>query len=310
MVALLYQEEAADTANEVALAIGAEGLRVAQYQLAPGEAAKTLEEAGRTYEWLNETGMTRADSVVVVGGGAATDAGGFIAATYLRGVEVVYFPTTLLAAVDAAIGGKTAVNVGGKNLVGVFAQPASVIVDVDVLDALPLQLRVEGMAEVLKAGMVGDQRLVERLERDGLEADTEYIVRSAVAVKMALVSQDPLEKGVRSFLNYGHTVGHAIELIANIGHGPAVAVGMEVAAEISKATLGFPHSGRQSEVIEQLGLPTTASFDVDEVMSLVRMDKKRDSSGLRMVLLSDIAVPALVPVAENDVRSAVEAVSG
>ncbi len=179
-----------------------EGLReaglAAELRVLPdGEAAKTLAVAEGVYEWLAGLGLTRADTVLGVGGGSLTDLAGFVAATFLRGVEAVYVPTTLVGAVDAAIGGKTGVNLGAKNLVGAFQHPARVVIDADLLDALPLGLRRDGAAEALKAGLIGDPDLVGLYERDGLEADPAEVVRRAVAVKAAVVGRDFREEGER-----------------------------------------------------------------------------------------------------------------
>lgn len=307
-IALLHQPVVAELASGLLQRFDGMGLETHRYQLPPDEDAKTWEQVGRLYRWLNSTGITRQDTVAVIGGGAATDVGGFVAATYLRGVEAVYYPTTLLGAVDAAIGGKTAVNVGGKNLAGVFAHPSAIVVDIDVIDSLPLEFRIDGMAEVLKAGLVGDPGLVQLLETDGLDVDTETIVTRAIAVKTRVVDADFREQGIRSFLNYGHTIGHAIEVACRLRHGPAIAVGMEAAALLSENRLGFAGRSRQRDILEALSLPTSAAGDQDEVFDLVGLDKKRNASGLRMVLLHEVGVPALVPVSAAEVRSAIAGV--
>ncbi|MBT8197219.1 MAG: 3-dehydroquinate synthase [Acidimicrobiia bacterium] len=272
----------------------------AQVEIVPdGDAAKTLAVAETLYEAGNVMGLTRHDTVIGVGGGAVTDLAGFVAATYLRGVESVLVPTTTLAAVDAAIGGKTAVNVGGKNLVGAFHLPSRVIVDLDVLDALPVPVRREGLAEALKAGLIGDRSLLGVLESDGIDAPLDEVVPAAIAVKVGVVNDDLTETGRRAILNYGHTAGHAIELAAGISHGDAVAIGMVVAGRVSRLVTGFDDEDRQREAIERLGLPVAApDCDPTEIVRLVHLDKKRDRSGLRMVLLQEIARPVVETVAE------------
>ena len=291
-----------------------EGLReaglAAELRVVPdGEAAKTLAVAEGVYEWLTGLGLTRADTVLGVGGGALTDLAGFVAATFLRGVEAVYVPTTLVGAVDAAIGGKTGVNLGAKNLVGAFQHPARVVIDADLLDALPLGLRRDGAAEALKAGFIGDPDLVGLYERDGLEADPAEVVRRAVAVKAAVVGRDFREEGERAYLNYGHTVGHAVEVAAALRHGPAVAVGMVAAGRASALVAGFDEEARQREVIGRLGLPTAApGADAGEVRRLLGLDKKRDGRGLRMVLLERVGRPRLEHAAAATVEAALAAV--
>lgn len=274
-----------------------------------GEAAKTLAVAEGVYGWLGDLRLTRDDTVLGVGGGALTDLAGFVAATYLRGLESVYVPTTLLGAVDAAIGGKTGVNLGAKNLVGAFHHPARVVVDVDLLDALPAPLRREGLAEALKAGLVGDPGLVECFERDGPAADLAEVVRRAVGVKAAVVERDFRERGVRAYLNYGHTIGHAVEVAAGLSHGEAVAVGMVAAGRAAALVAGFAEEGRQQEVIGRLGLPGAASdADRSAVWELLHLDKKRDSGGLRMVLLEGVGRPCLEHVGAATVEAALSAI--
>lgn len=290
-------------------ALRGEGLGAERRVLPDGEEAKTLAVAGGVYDWLAGLGLTRDDTVLAVGGGALTDLAGFVAATFLRGVEAVYVPTTLLGAVDASVGGKSALNRGAKNLVGVFHQPARVTIDVDVLDALPARLRREGAAEALKAGLVGDPALVSLYERDGLQADLAEVVRRAVAVKAGIVSRDFREQGERAFLNYGHTVGHAVEAAAGIGHGSAVAVGMVAAGRASALVAGFGEEDRQRAVIAGLGLPVAApGLDGAEVLRLLGLDKKRDAAGLRLVLLEAVGCPRLQHVATATVEAALSAV--
>jgi 3-dehydroquinate synthetase len=271
--------------------------------------AKSLAVAEDIYRWLIGLRLTRDDTVMGVGGGALTDVAGFVAATYLRGIESILVPTTLLGAVDAAIGGKTGINVAGKNLVGAFHHPARVIVDLEVLDELPLELRREGAAEVLKAGLIADPLLVDAYEADGIEAPLDLVVDRAVAVKAAVVSEDFREAGTRAILNYGHTVGHAVETVAGIPHGHAVTIGMVAAGSVAADMLGFPDAARQRAVIERLGLPTAApGLPAEEVMGLVGVDKKRDGSGLRMVLLEEIGRARVGYVDDATVARALAAV--
>ena len=305
-VAILTQPGAAHVARLVSRGIDE---RSEVIEVADGEAAKSLAEAERVYTELNRIGLNRYDTVLAVGGGTVTDLAGFVAATYLRGVEAVYVPTTVLGAVDAAIGGKTGVNVGGKNLVGVFSEPARVVIDIAVLEELPLEVRRQGLAEALKAGLIADPALVELLERDGLQADLEPVVRRAVSVKVDVVSGDYREAGRRAILNYGHTVGHAVEVAAGLSHGSAIAVGMVAAGVVSQLLVGFPDAQRQFDLIGHLGLPTAVSFDRARVRQLISLDKKRDASGTRMVLLENIGAPVLRTVGESDLARALDAVT-
>ena len=307
-VAVLGQPGSAGLARRAGRGLRAAGLGGEVRILPDREEAKTLETAAGVYEWLIGLGLGRDDTLLAVGGGALTDLAGFVAATYLRGIEAVYCPTTLVAAVDAAIGGKTGLNLGGKNLVGVFRHPARVVVDTDLLADLPGPLMREGLAEALKAGLVGDPGLVALFEAAGLQAPLEEVVRRAVAVKTRIVEEDFEERsGTRAFLNYGHTIGHALEVAARIPHGEAVAVGMVAAGEASTLVLGFDGAGRQRRVIERLGLPVRLTgADPARVRALLDLDKKRDAAGLRMVLLRAIGDPVLVHVDSPTVDAALD----
>jgi shikimate kinase / 3-dehydroquinate synthase len=277
--------------------------------LAPGEQAKDLGALEPVYRALAAHAVSRDDTVVSVGGGAATDAGGFVAATWLRGVEAVYVPTTLVGAVDASIGGKTAVNVAGKNLVGVFRHPARVIVDLDVLDGLGGDLRRQGAAEALKAGFLAAPDIIASYMEHGLDAPLEQVVTPAIAVKARIVAADFTERGDRAFLNLGHTVGHAVEYASGMPHGEAVAIGLVAAAAVSERKLGFRDADKVRTVLEQLGLPVTATgLDRDRVIELLRLDKKRDRSGMRMVLLAAIGAPELHHVEAPDIDHALAAI--
>ena len=275
-----------------------------------GEAAKNLATVEMVCLRLSEVGMERTDLLVGVGGGAATDLCGFVAAVFLRGIRVHYVPTTLVGAVDAAIGGKTGVNVGAKNSVGAFRHPARVIIDTAVLEALPLPLVRMGAAEAFKAGMVGDPALVDLYERHGLAAPLGEVVDRAIRVKAAIVGADFLETGVRAHLNYGHTIGHAVELAAGIPHGAAVAIGMVAAGRVSAMLAGFAHEARQATIISGLGLPVVSPpTDPDAVRSLLARDKKRTGGTTRMVVLADVGRPQVVAVDDATVTAALTAVA-
>jgi 3-dehydroquinate synthase len=299
----------APIAQRVTAAIEGLGRTVGRVTVPEGEAAKTMETVEAVVHALNGMGMTRDGLIVAVGGGSTSDLAGFVGATYLRGVRTHYVTTTLLGAVDAAIGGKTGIDVGGKNLVGAFRHPARVVIDLDVLAALPVELVRDGSAEALKAGFIGDPELVELYERHGLDADLEQVVSRAIRVKAGVVGRDFTETGERAVLNYGHTVGHAVEFVSGMGHGASVAVGMVAAARASALVAGFRHEGRHDAVIERLGLPVAApdlaAGPVEEAMAL---DKKRDAEGPRMVLLEDLGRPRVTHVDAATVRAALEAV--
>jgi 3-dehydroquinate synthase len=309
-VAVLCQPSTTDLADRYGSDMQAAGLSVTAYTLPDAEDAKRLSVVEDVYRLLNRSGFTRDDVVVGVGGGALTDVAGFIAATYLRGVSAVYVPTTVLGAVDAAIGGKTAVNVDGKNIAGVFAHPRTVFIDVDTLDDLPRSQKVQGAAEAIKTGFIADMEIVNAYESHPTNVDLESIVNRSVAVKVAVVNEDFTEQGTRAILNYGHTVGHAIETASGISHGEAVAIGMVAAGAASEAVFGFTGNDRQRTVLADVGLPTHAPVDmkIDRIRSLIALDKKRDANGLRLVLLREFEVPVVVPADDATVRAAFEGI--
>jgi 3-dehydroquinate synthase len=278
------------------------------FELPDREEAKSLATLGQVYEWLAAQDVGRHDTIIGVGGGAATDLAGFAAATWLRGVEVVHIPTTLLGAVDAAIGGKTGINLAGKNLVGAFHQPSRVIIDLEILQRLPDDLKLEGLAESLKAGLVGDPLLVDLFTRDGPSAPLGEVVTRAVRVKAEVVTEDPEEAGRRAILNFGHTIGHGVEVVTGLPHGLAVAVGMVAAGAVSARRFGFPAQWL-AELIFSLGLPVAcAGASAPAVLELIYRDKKRVAAGLRMVLLRGVGDPVLEVVDEAEVGAGLAAI--
>lgn len=308
-IAILTQTEVGPGPEQLAGRLGESGYQPEVIQLPDREAAKTLQVAAKTYEQLAALGLSRDDTIIGYGGGSVTDTAGFVAGTWLRGVEVVHIPTTLLAAVDASIGGKTGVNVGGKNLVGVFWHPTRVVVDLDVLDRLPGGLLLEGMAEVLKSALIGDTELLALIETHGIAAPLEEVVPAAIRVKAGYVSSDPEEKGDRAMLNFGHTVGHAVEFASSMSHGFSVGVGMVAASAVSQKLLDFDSNDRVVDAVARLGLPTAVgSLDRDRISDLLLQDKKRDGRGLRMVLLAELGKPVLRHVDTTDVDTGLAAV--
>lgn len=308
-VAILTQPAPTDIAIDLAKRLGEEGLTVEVVGLPDREEAKTLDVAASVYDTLARFGLSRFDTIVGVGGGTVTDLAGYVAGTWLRGVEVVHVPTTLLGAVDASIGGKTGVNVGGKNLVGVFWHPTRVLVDTDLLSRIPVFLLREGMAEVYKAGLIGDISLARLITDSGLDAPLETVVTKAIAVKTRIVNQDEHEQNVRAHLNFGHTVGHAIEYASSLSHGDSVALGIVAAVRISEKVAGFGSVAEVTETLARLDLPTKASgLELARVLDLLGRDKKRDASGIRMVLLTDIGEPFLAHVDRPDIELGLSAI--
>lgn len=309
LVAVLVQPGASSIADQVVANLDARGIPVVMRMLPDSEAAKSLAVVEETSMWLAAEGLKRDGVVLGIGGGALTDVAGFIASVYMRGVVARYVPTTLLGALDAAIGGKTAININGKNLVGTFSHPERVLVDIEVLEQLGTNLLAEGMAEALKAGLVGDPELVGLLESDGLSADLTQVVERSIAVKTAIVGVDFKEAGLRANLNFGHTVGHAIETITGWSHGRSVAVGMVAAGAISRSVCGFDSAERIVGALTSLSLPVVApELDRDDLHRLMRIDKKGDSRGVRMVLLEEIGRPLVSTVDTATLESGLEAI--
>ncbi len=308
-VAFLCQPTTRALAERYAEALAAAGIDASGYALPDGEEAKQMQVVEEVYRHLNSQRFTRSDLIIGIGGGALTDVAGFVGGTDLRGLKVMYVPTTLLAAVDAAIGGKTGVNVDGKNLAGVFKHPEFVFIDVDVLDALPERQKIEGAAEALKTGFIGDMGIVEAYEAERIAVDLEDVVNRSVAVKAEVVSEDFTERGRRTILNYGHTVGHAIEATTGRSHGDSVAIGMVAAGAASAHALGFTGEQRQIDVLGLVGLPVHApDAHTDAVRSMMALDKKRDGEKLKFVLLSAFLRPEVASADDATVQAALDAV--
>jgi len=297
MIAVLAQPGAGGIAEGIVADLESRSVPASLKLLPDGESAKTLAVVEEAAQWMSEVGLKRDGVVLGVGGGALTDVAGFVASVYMRGVEARYAPTTLLGAIDASIGGKTAVNVGGKNLVGSFTHPTRVVIDVAVLEVLGADLLAEGMAEALKAGLIGDPDLLAILESSGLGSDLNDVVARSIEVKASVVEQDFKETGQRIHLNFGHTIGHAIETLVGWSHGRSVAVGMVAAAAISREVLGFGESDRVSEAVAALGLPVSCPGPSrDELHRLMRLDKKGTVDSARMVLLEEVGRPRVSEV--------------
>ena len=265
-----------------------------------GEAAKSATVAAALWDELGRLGLTRSDAVVGLGGGAVTDLAGFVAATWLRGVRVVQVPTSVLGMVDAAVGGKTGINTAaGKNLVGAFHPPAAVLADTDVLAGLPEAEFRSGLAEVVKCGFIADGAILDLLSADPTgRGDLQELVERAVQVKADAVGEDLHDRGVREFLNYGHTLGHAIERIEDFGwrHGEAVAVGLVFAAELAgqAGLLTREEVERHRTLVGAMGLPTGYAGDWDRLQAVMRRDKKARGASLRFVVLDGIGNPTIL----------------
>jgi shikimate kinase/3-dehydroquinate synthase len=292
----------ADLAGDAARALEEAGLEVSWGLVAEGEGSKSLATSGRLLSELAEAELHRTDLVVGFGGGVVTDLAGYVASTYLRGVAVAHVATSLLAQVDAAIGGKTGVNLAqGKNLVGTIHQPAVVVCDVDLLATLPRAELVSGLAEVVKYGLIAEPDLLETIEaRAGAIMATEphaliEIVARSAAIKSRIVAADERERGERAHLNYGHTFAHAFELSRGYGairHGEAVALGMMAAAHLACVLGRLPTDVVEAHrrALSAAGLPTSATFEPARLEGAWRLDKKY-RRGVRFVLLTELGRP-------------------
>ncbi|MFT4186640.1 MAG: 3-dehydroquinate synthase [Micrococcaceae bacterium] len=276
-------------------------------EIPDAESGKNIQVAAFCWEILGKSDFTRSDAIVTVGGGAVTDLGGFVAATWLRGIKVVHMPTTVLGIVDASVGGKTGINtVEGKNLVGSFHKPLAVLADLNSLETLPENEVISGMAEVVKCGFIADERILEIVEENNGKLpinSPEFfeVVTRAIKVKAEVVTEDFKETGRREYLNYGHTLGHAIEHAERyqFRHGAAVAIGMVFAAELG-ALLGKTSDEvvqRHREILEMVGLPTTyIASRWSSLYEVMKRDKKTRGDILRFVVLKDIGEPTIVEV--------------
>lgn len=279
--------------------------------LPAGEPCKTLAEIERSAGWMAGSGFDRGAAVLGIGGGAACDHAGFLAAIYLRGVRFALCPTTLLAMLDASVGGKTAVDLpGGKNLVGAFHQPRAVVADLGWLDTLPGRDRAAGFAEAVKCGLIADPDLLDRLERrDRLRdpAELAAVVAACVRVKAAVVAEDERESGRRAILNFGHTLGHALEAASGYGlrHGEAVSLGMVAALAFGESRGVTPPGLRRriEAILGGLGLPVDYRARLDEAtLARVGVDKKRRGGRLRFVLCPAAGRADLVDISPSDLR--------
>ncbi len=274
-----------------------------------GEKIKTLDTVAYIFKKLVEAEIDRSWCIVGVGGGIVCDITGFAASTYMRGVRFGFVPTTLLAQVDAGVGGKNGINfLGFKNMVGVFNQPDFVLCDPAVLKTLPGKELANGFAEIIKHAAIGDSELFAFLEENYSaallldEKIIEKLVFDSVSLKSAIVNRDEKEKGERRKLNFGHTIGHALEKVQHIPHGRAVSIGMALAAEISvkRGLLEAEQARRLSQLLDKVGLPTWISGSRAKVIAALGKDKKREGAGIHFVLLKAIGEAVIVelPFAE------------
>ncbi|MFI0879220.1 3-dehydroquinate synthase [Streptomyces sp. CS149] len=305
-VAVLHPEALAETGEAVRQDLADQGYEAIAIQLPNAEEAKTVEVAAYCWKALGQTGFTRTDVIVGIGGGATTDVAGFVAASWLRGVRWIAVPTTVLGMVDAAVGGKTGINTAeGKNLVGAFHPPAGVLCDLAALESLPVHDYVSGMAEIIKAGFIADPVILDLVEADPEGArtpsgpHTAELIERSIRVKAEVVSSDLKESGLREILNYGHTLGHAIEKNERYKwrHGAAVSIGMVFAAELGRLAgrLDDATADRHRTILESVGLPLTYRGDQwPKLLENMKVDKKSRGDLLRFIVLDGIGKPTVL----------------
>ncbi|MEU6953381.1 3-dehydroquinate synthase [Streptomyces sp. NPDC045714] len=305
-VAVLHPEALAETGEAVRQDLADQGYEAIAVQLPNAEEAKTVEVAAYCWKALGQTGFTRTDVIVGIGGGATTDVAGFVAASWLRGVRWIAIPTTVLGMVDAAVGGKTGINTAeGKNLVGAFHPPAGVLCDLAALDSLPVHDYVSGMAEIIKAGFIADPVILDLVEADPEGArtpagpHTAELIERSIRVKAEVVSSDLKESGLREILNYGHTLAHAIEKNERYKwrHGAAVSIGMVFAAELGRLAgrLDDATADRHRSVLASVGLPLAYRGDQwPKLLENMKVDKKSRGDLLRFIVLDGIGRPTVL----------------
>ena len=308
--------------HPVGLSVSAEALRdsligagfdVVLAGVPDSEDAKRIEVAAFCWGILGKSEFSRTDMIIGFGGGAITDLAGFVAATWLRGVGIVQIPTTVLAMVDAAIGGKTGVNTAeGKNLVGVFHSPKGVLVDLETLSSLARNELVAGFAEIIKCGFISDTQILDLVEKNIQEATDSSselfleLVTRAIKVKAIVVAEDFREEGLRETLNYGHTLGHAIELAERYKwrHGAAVSIGMVFAAELARLNgrLSMAEVQRHRDILASLGLPVSYPADKwPQLLANMRIDKKARAGSLRFIVLDEIGKPRIMHAPTDEI---------
>ena len=256
--------------------------------------------------FLAENRLTRSDIIVALGGGVTGDLAGFAAASYLRGIRFVQVPTTLLAAVDSSVGGKTAIDLpAGKNLAGAFCQPSLVLCDTDTLNTLPADIFRDGCAEVIKYGILYDPVLFAHLEEKGLDFDREAVITRCVELKRDVVMEDEFDTGARMKLNLGHTIGHGVEAKSNftLSHGKSVAIGMAIVARASHC----PDTARILSILRQFGLPTTTDDSAEAIFTYALSDKKRSGNTVKLILPNSIGDCSIVPTPVEHLKSFIQA---
>jgi len=288
------------------------GLLPVSFVFSAGEERKNGATYMQLLNFLAENQVTRTDLIVALGGGVVGDLAGFAAATYLRGIPFIQVPTTLLAAVDSSVGGKTAIDLpAGKNLAGAFYQPSLVLCDTDCLNTLPEDIFRDGCAEVIKYSILYDRELFQYLSQIGLHFDRKKVITRCVELKRDVVAEDEFDTGARMKLNLGHTFGHGVEQRSNftVTHGSAVAIGMAIIARAA-AKSGFCTETAKNEIIEMLkkfGLPVSTPYSAEELTTAVLSDKKRSGNTVNLIIPRYIGDCVILPMPISEIQSFIEA---
>jgi 3-dehydroquinate synthase len=276
------------------------GMEVVHFVFPAGEESKNGSVYLELLNFLAQNGMTRSDCLIALGGGVVGDMTGFAAATYLRGVAYVQVPTTLLAAVDSSVGGKTAIDLpAGKNLCGAFYQPKLVLCDIDTLNTLPEDIFRDGCAEVIKYGVLYDPALFSYLAETGMAFDREAVIARCVELKRDVVMEDEFDTGARQRLNLGHTIGHGVEASSHfsLSHGKSVAIGISIVSRASHC----PDTDRIIGILKQFGLPTATDTDAETLYQYALSDKKRSGGTVNLIIPQKIGDCAIVPTPVEEI---------
>ncbi len=285
------------------------------FSINPGEPSKQLGYIESIYRWLLENNADRNSFILGIGGGVVCDIAGFVASTYMRGVEFGFVSTSLLSQVDASVGGKNGVDLDGyKNIIGTFTQPRFVLCDTRLLKTLPHEELVNGFAEMVKHALISDIKLFEQLEHDCIallnlnQPEISKHIAESIRVKASIVTADERESGIRKLLNFGHTWGHAVETLTGISHGKAVSIGMEFACRLSmeKGLISNREYLRIINLLQSFGLPTCMNIEPSRVFKALVKDKKRNTNSIDFVLLMGIGVPKIETMALEELKKFAE----
>jgi len=292
--------------STVQVSLETAGFTVISFVFPAGEESKNANTYLQLLNYLAENKLTRSDLIIALGGGVVGDLAGFTAATFLRGIRFIQIPTTLLAAVDSSVGGKTAIDLpAGKNLAGAFCQPSLVLCDTDVLNTLPADIFRDGCAEVIKYGILYDPVLFGHLEKTGLNFDREAVITRCVELKRDVVAEDEFDTGARMKLNLGHTIGHGVEARSNfsLSHGKSVSIGMAIVCRASRC----PDTPRILSVLDKFGLPIKTVYSPDDIFSYTLSDKKRSGNLVRLIIPESIGNCNIVPTPIDSLKSFIQA---